>query len=139
MKVGLNVAWRLVSGNLLTVTSILGLRALLWRLLTKASLGASLSLGCLLRVKEARESGRSLWGPDETHRAPWRTDTNRQGLYPQTRLHLCPSQLRNSAGTRDGGGATGGLRALLGGSQGSRLHRTLRWRVAASLPCRRCP
>lgn len=56
MKVGPNVAWRLVSGNLLTVTSILGLRALLWRLLTKASLEASLSRGCLLRVKEARDS-----------------------------------------------------------------------------------
>ena len=78
MKVGLNVAWRLVSGNLLTVTSILGLRALLWRLLTKASLGASLSLGRLLRVKEARESGLSgdqmrrtglPGGPTQTARA----------------------------------------------------------------------
>ena len=70
MKVGPNVAWRLVSESLLTVTSILGLRALLWRLLTKASLGASLSLGYLLRVKEARESGLSgqPWGPDEKHR-----------------------------------------------------------------------
>lgn len=105
MKVGPNVAWRSVSESLLTVTSILGLRALLWRLLTKASLGASLSLGYLLRVKEARESGLSgqPWGPDEKHRAHWRTRHKPPGLYPQTRLHLCPSQLRNNVGTRDGG------------------------------------
>lgn len=106
MKVGPNVAWRLVSENLLTVTSILGLRALPWRLLTKASLGASLSLGYLLRVKEERESGLfgQPWGPDEKHRAHWRTRHKPPGVYPQTRLHLCPSQLRNSVGTRDWGG-----------------------------------
>ena len=35
-------------------------------------------------------------------------DTNRQASIPQTRLHLCPSQLRNNVGTRDGGGVGGG-------------------------------
>lgn len=110
MKVGPNVAWRSVSESLLTVTSILGLRALLWRLLTKASLGASLSLGYLLRVKEARESGLSgqPWGPDEKHRAHWRTRHKPPGLYspdPPSPLSLPVTQQCRHTGW---GGVGGG-------------------------------
>lgn len=92
-------------------------------------------------MKEERESGVSgqPWGPDEKHRAHWRTRHKPPGLYPQTRLHLCPSQLRNSVGTQDGEGGDHGLVPPLRRAPGVPSCRLVHWRVGASLPCRQCP